>query len=77
MAYLTIVAVVEVPDEEMPPETIHGDDPDDMLELARKQFGELEGNIRFITGQRGVTATAIMEGADPSLWPEGTEVGAF
>lgn len=73
MAYVTIIAVVEVPDLDVPPMESN---PDGMLELGMGLFKNQE-TLRFITAVRDVTAVAMMEGADPSLWPVGIEVGSF
>lgn len=76
MAYVTIIAVLAVPDADLPEKSMEGDDPDTMLELGVKQFKDKD-QLRFITCTRDVTAVAVLEGADPSLWPDGITTGSF
>lgn len=79
MAYMTIIAVVDVPEEDMPTKSMDGDDPDVMLELGLKQLfcGIDAERVKFITVNRDVTMVAVLEGADPSLWPANTMKGSF
>jgi hypothetical protein len=79
MAYMTIIAVVEVPDdpkfsvkEPGPGQTIEID----LVEEGMAQFKEPK-QVRFLTAQPGVTVEAMLAGADPELWPEGAVKGEF
>lgn len=65
MAYVTIIAVVSVPDIELPTEERSCEG---MLELGMRRFRD-EREVQFIVATNGITDVALDAGADPSVWP--------